>query len=91
MSTFSKDRDIRPCQETKEGVVEGIKRRASSLKDFYWQEGYGAFSVSPSHVEAFQNYIAEQVEHHRKEDFKEEFRRLLKKYGVEYDEKYVWE
>ena len=68
-----------------------IKGRASSLSDFYWQEGYGAFSVSPSHVEALQIYIAEQVEHHRKEDFKEEFRRLLKKYGVEYDERYVWD
>ena len=62
-----------------------------SLQDFYWQEGNGAFSVSPSHVEALQNYIADQVEHHRKEDFKEEFRRLLKKYNVEYDEKYVWD
>ncbi len=49
------------------------------------------FSVSPSHVEALQNYIANQVEHHRKEDFKEEFRRLLKKYNVEYDDKYVWD
>ncbi len=55
------------------------------------QKGYGAFSVSPSHVEALQNYIADQVEHHRKEDFKEEFRRLLKKYNVEYNEKYVWD
>ena len=68
-----------------------VKARDSSLRDFYWQEGYGAFSVSPSHVEALQNYIANQVEHHRKEDFKEEFRRLLKKYNVEYDEKYVWD
>ncbi len=68
-----------------------VKARDSTLRDFYWQEGYGAFSVSPSHVEALQNYIANQVEHHRKEDFKEEFRRLLKKYDVEYDEKYVWD
>ena len=68
-----------------------IKERDPSLRDFYWQEGYGAFSVSPSHVEALQNYIANQEEHHRKEDFKEEFRRLLKKYKVEYNERYVWD
>ena len=67
-----------------------IKTRDPSLQSFYWQDGYGAFSVSPSHVEALQGYIANQVEHHREEGFKEEFRRLLKKYDVEYDEKYVW-
>jgi REP element-mobilizing transposase RayT len=68
-----------------------IKKQDASLGSFYWQEGYGAFSISPSHVAQLQHYIADQVNHHRQEDFKEEFRRLLKKYGVEYDEKYVWD
>ena len=56
---------------------------------FYWQTGYGVFSVSPSHVEALKAYITNQEEHHRKESFKEEFRRLCRKYSVEIDERYV--
>ena len=81
---------IRSGALTKESS-KWVKTREPSLGDFYWQEGYGAFSVSPSHVEALQSYIAGQVEHHKKEDLKEEFRRLLRKYNVEYDEKYVWD
>ena len=61
------------------------------LSNFYWQTGYGAFSVSPAHVEALTRYIANQEEHHRKESFKDEFRRLCAKYGVEIDERYVWD
>ncbi len=68
-----------------------IKKRDTSLANFFWQEGYGAFSVSPAHVEALQQYITKQAEHHRREDFKEEFRRLLQKYEVEFDEKYIWD
>jgi hypothetical protein len=61
------------------------------LADFHWQDGYGAFSISPGHVEAVVAYIAHQEEHHRRVSFQEEFRRLLQKYGVEYDERYVWD
>jgi REP element-mobilizing transposase RayT len=65
--------------------------REHGLQDFEWQAGYGAFSVSPSHVEALTKYIVNQEEHHRRESFQDEFRRLLRKYGVEYDERYVWD
>jgi len=58
---------------------------------FYWQNGYGAFSVSPSHVEPLKIYIANQEQHHRRESFQDEFRRLLRKYGIEFDERYVWD
>ena len=68
-----------------------VKAQDPALGGFYWQEGYGAFSVSPGHVEVLREYIANQHEHHRKEDFKEELRRLLQKYGVDYDERYVWD
>ncbi len=61
------------------------------IGNFYWQTGYGAFSVSPSHVEALTHYIANQEEHHRKESFQDEFRRLCAKYGIEIDERYVWD
>ena len=68
-----------------------IKREAPQLKRFHWQDGYGAISVSPSHVRALETYIRKQEDHHRHESFQDEFRRLLDKYGVEYDERYVWD
>jgi REP element-mobilizing transposase RayT len=58
---------------------------------FAWQRGYGAFSVGPSDLKALRHYIETQEEHHRKHSFQDEFRALLKKYGVEYDEQYVWD
>ncbi len=58
---------------------------------FQWQSGFAAFSVSESQVGAVENYIAEQVEHHRVKTFEEEFLEILKKHGVEYDGRYVFE
>ncbi len=77
-------------RKLKQNSSKWIKGKDPSLSDFYWQDGYGAFSVSPAHVPALREYIANQEEHHKKETFEDEFRRLLKKYGIEYDEKYVW-
>ncbi len=68
-----------------------VKTKAAALGDFYWQSGYGAFSVSPGHVEPLRGYIARQEEHHRAETFQDEFRRLLRKYGLAWDERYVWD
>jgi predicted subunit of tRNA(5-methylaminomethyl-2-thiouridylate) methyltransferase len=59
-------------------------------KDFSWQEGYAAFSVSSSNLNRVILYIQNQEAHHRKSDFEEEFRALLRKHGVEYDPKYVF-
>jgi REP element-mobilizing transposase RayT len=58
--------------------------------NFSWQDGYGAFSVSESQVPVVVQYIKEQEKHHRKLSFKEEFIRILKLHGVEYDERYLW-
>ena len=58
---------------------------------FAWKGGYGLFSVSASQVNDVEEYIAKQAEHHRKMSFQEEFRRFLDRYGVEYDERYVWD
>jgi REP element-mobilizing transposase RayT len=58
---------------------------------FEWQSGYGAFSVSHSNLESVRRYIANQEEHHRKMTFAEEFVSFLKKHGVAYDERYLWE
>jgi len=68
-----------------------MKTKGASLSDFYWQDGYGAFSVSPSRVEALKDYIERQAEHHQHKTFQEEFREILKEYNVEYDERYVWD
>jgi REP element-mobilizing transposase RayT len=68
-----------------------LKLQASRLRDFQWQGGYGAFSVSPTHIAPLRRYIADQESHHRKESFQDEFRRLLKKYNLDYDERYVWD
>ncbi len=58
--------------------------------DFKWQEGYGAFSVSPSQVEVVEKYIRHQAEHHKKRSFEEEFVFLLKSSGIDYDPRYVF-
>ena len=60
------------------------------LQSLYWQESYGAFTVSPSGLPRLLTYIRAQEEHHRKVDFKQEFLALLKRHGVEYDERYIW-
>ena len=57
---------------------------------FQWQRGYGAFSVSRSNVSAVARYIEQQKIHHRKATFTEEFRALLDKHGIAFDEKYLW-
>jgi REP element-mobilizing transposase RayT len=56
-----------------------------TIKNFAWQEGYGAFSVSASHTHAVIRYIENQATHHAKMNIDQEFMRLLKKYGVDYD------
>ncbi|APZ96467.1 IS200/IS605 family transposase [Fuerstiella marisgermanici] len=58
---------------------------------FHWQDGYGAFTVSPSQQDAVVAYIDRQVEHHRKQSFQEEFLQILKRHKVDYDSKYIWE
>jgi putative transposase len=78
-------------QELKRESSKWIKTKGPQWSDFYWQNGYGAFSVSSAHVEALRVYIANQEKHHRTAMFQDEFRRLLTKYGVQWDERYVWD
>ncbi len=68
--------------------VHGQGRERSS---FAWQTGYAAFSVSRSATDAIKQYIASQEEHHRRMTFQEEFLALLRKHGIQYDERYLWE
>lgn len=67
-----------------------INEKNGSLNPFFWQDGYGAFSISQSHVDDVKHYLEIQEEHHSKVDFKDEFRKICSIYGVEIDERYVW-
>ncbi len=68
-----------------------LKTQSPTLSSFSWQRGYGVFSVSPAHLDALLNYIANQEKHHQSRTYQNEFRTLLKKYGMAYDERYVWD
>lgn len=68
-----------------------IKTKGTQFKTFAWQAGYGAFSVSQSQSVKVIKYIQEQEKHHRKKDFQTEFRELLVRHEIEFDERYVWD
>ena len=67
-----------------------IKSFSQDHKDFLWQNGYGIFSINPQELEKVIEYIDNQAQHHAKRDFCEEFLIFVKKYNIEYDEKYLW-
>ena len=68
-----------------------IKLKSNSYQKFYWQKGYGGFSVNPTEIEIVKDYILNQEAHHKNISFQDEYRIFLKKYNIEYDEKYVWD
>ena len=78
-------------KEVKTSSSKWIKTKHETLSNFYWQNGYGAFSVNPSEVDRVIRYIENQHEHHRKKTFQEGCRAFLTKYNVEFDERYVWD
>ncbi len=78
-------------RELKRASSLWIKSRCPHLKDFAWQGGCGAFSVGQGEVEVVRSYIHRQEEHHRAKTFQDEFRQFLIKYGITYDEKYLWD
>ena len=80
----------RLMEEIKKSSSKWIKTKGTALRTFGWQDGYGAFTIGQSQVEALRRYIAAQKERHKKQTFQEELLALLNKYGVEYDERYIW-
>ena len=79
-------------------VLRIVKANASAwmhdemrVRDFQWQEGYGAFAVSYSSINTVKEYIANQAEHHRARTFQDEFREILRRHDLEWDERYVWD
>jgi REP element-mobilizing transposase RayT len=77
-------------EEAKTSTSKLLKPKSRILQKFEWQTGYGAFSIGRSQLERVVKYIRDQKEHHRRRTFQDELRMLLKKYEIEYDERYVW-
>ena len=78
-------------EEIKTSSSKWIKTKGDQYAEFAWQNGYGAFSIGQSQLPDLKNYIANQREHHRRVSFQDEYRQILAKYEVEYDERYVWD
>ena len=78
-------------EELKTSSSKWLKTQSPALAAFAWQRGYGAFSVGPYDLNALLHYIDTQEEHHRTRTFQDEYRAFLTKYGIEYDERYVWD
>jgi len=78
-------------------LVSKIKTSSSKwikdkgINNFYWQDGYGIFSVSTSKISTVRKYIISQPEHHKEIDFKDEFMQFLNENGIDYDERFVWD
>lgn len=78
-------------EELKKESSKWIKTKGQTYSSFYWQDGYGIFSVNPSEIDIVIDYINKQEEHHKKKTFQEELRAFLVKYNVEFDERYLWD
>jgi hypothetical protein len=78
-------------KEVKRGSSLWVKTKDPDLSDFAWQGGYGIFSIGFSKIASVRRYIAVQEEHHGKISFQDEFRQFLRRYEIEFDERYVWD
>jgi len=91
---FSLGRVIRIAdlvEEVKTDSSKWIKTKGTEFSNFHWQKGYGAFSIGQSQVPALKRYIGGQKVHHQRVTFQDEYRKFLKSYGINYDERYVWD
>ncbi len=77
-------------EELKKSSSKRIKSQGANLWSFGWQDGYGAFTIGESQVDAVKHYIGGQKERHRKQTFEQELVALLEKYRVPYEERYLW-
>jgi REP element-mobilizing transposase RayT len=92
LCALSKTRDAAAMvKEVKRGSSIWLKTKGPDLSDFAWQNGYGMFSIGFSQIEAVRKYIEGQAEHHRRVSFQDELRELLRRYEMEFDERYVWD
>ena len=78
-------------ENVKTSTSKWIKTKGREFRNFHWQRGYGAFSIGQSNVASLKRYIRDQKEHHKRVTFQDEYRKFLKAYGIDYDEKYIWD
>ena len=78
-------------EEVKTESSKWIKTKGAEFRNFHWQRGYGAFSIGQSQLSSVKRYIARQKVHHQRVKFQDEYRKFLKSYGIDYDERYVWD
>ena len=82
---------VKFVEQVKRESSKFVKTRGPKYGKFYWQRGYGMFSVSPKDRDEAERYVRRQEEHHRNLSFQDEYRAILRKYEIEHDEKYMWE
>ena len=82
---------IKVMQELKANSSKWIKTKNRSLSDFYWQDGYGAFSVGFDQISIVSEYISNQKLHHQNQTFQQEYVQLLTDHKIEFDERYMWD
>jgi len=78
-------------EELKTHSSKWIKTKGIHYQKFYWQNGYGGFSIHPKETDMIKDYILLQEEHHKKRSFQDEYLAFLKEYDIKYDEKYIWD
>ena len=78
-------------EELKSHSSKWIKTKGNQFRNFYWQNGYGGFSVNPNELDNVKKYIQMQKAHHKKKTFKEEYWAFLIDFDIEFDENYVWD
>jgi REP element-mobilizing transposase RayT len=78
-------------ENLKSSSSKWLKTQSPGMSKFAWQRGYGAFSVGPADLNILVQYIDAQEAHHRNQSFQDELRAFLKKYGIEGDERYLWD
>jgi REP element-mobilizing transposase RayT len=82
---------VKFVERAKRASSKFVKTLGTEYQTFYWQRGYGMFSVSPILRDEAESYVRNQEEHHRTRSFQEEYRALLQRYGIAFDEQYVWD
>ena len=82
---------VKMMETVKSNSSRWIKQQGSAFTQFYWQAGYGAFSVNPKEIQLVEKYIVDQPIHHQHKTFQDEYRGFLTAYKIPFDERYVWD
>ena len=81
---------VKLLEDVKKGSSKWMKTKGIAYQNFFWQDGYGIFSISAYDVDRVKDYIQNQRMHHQQSSFQDEFRSFMKKHDIQYDERYVW-